>query len=358
MENLFYEFVQVALGQRETLSRIPSEEEWTEFFECSQKQAVLGLTFDALEKLNRQGQKPPRILLLKWMGIAQRIKTRNTLMDSRCQELLGLLSQQGIKASILKGQGIACYYDEGLKSLRQSGDIDVYVEGGMETAMTFAKTQGQDNIEWDYKHLHLNIWKDVEVEMHYRVEVLLNLRKNKRLQRWFNDHKELLYGDIDGLITPTVAFNVFYILLHIYRHFLYEGVGLRQIIDYYYVLSTYSKDNSSQVPLDAVRSFRMEKFAQGLMWLMQEVLNMPSEWMPWKPDEKEGRYILDQVMMGGNFGHHDKRLKRRKGKVGAVIKIITHNIHLFRHYPMDTLWAPMWIVWHKIWKSKYNKKMI
>ncbi len=358
MVNLFYELLQIALGRRERLSKEPSEEEWAQLFEFSRKQAVVGVAFEAMDKLSQLGQKPPRKILLKCWGIAQRIQARNTELDNRCLELLDILSKHGIRASILKGQGIARYYDEALKSLRQSGDIDVYVDGGIETAMAFAKNQGQENIEWDYKHLHLKLWKNVEVEMHYRVEVLLNLRKNKRLQRWFIDHKELLYGDIDGFITPTVEFNVFYILLHIYRHFLYEGVGLRQILDYYYVLSAYSKDNSSQMPLDAVKSFGMEKFAQGLMWLMQEVLNMPNEWMPWKPDEKEGRYILEQVMIGGNFGHHDKRLKRKKGKVGAVIKIITHNIHLFRHYPSDTLWAPMWIVWHKIWKSKYNKKTI
>lgn len=354
MENLFFELVQVALGQREKLSHVLSEQEWTKLFVLSKKQAVAGVTFEALDRLSIQGVKPPQQQLRKWMVTAQYIKKRNTQLDSYCRELLGLLSQQGIEASILKGQGIACYYNENLRSLRQSGDIDVYVDCEIETAMAFAKAQGQENIEWDYKHLSLKLWNNVEVEMHYRVEVLLNLIKNKRLQRWFNEHKDLLYRDIDGLLTPTTEFNVFYILLHIYRHFLYRGIGLRQILDYYFVLKEYSGSDSSKVALEAVKSFGMVKFAQGLMWLMKETLGMPSEWMPWEPNQKEGTYILEQVMMGGNFGHHDKRLQRNKGKIGAVLNVIKHNLHLLRHYPSDTLWAPIWIVWHKLWKIKTN----
>lgn len=354
MEQLFCELVQVALGHREQLGHVPSEQEWTELFMFSQKQAVVGVAFFALEKLSRQGQKPPRNLLLKWFAVAENVKARNELLDNCCGELLGLLAKHDIKASILKGQGIACYYDNNLKPLRQSGDIDVFVDGGMETAMAFAKAQGQKNIEWDYKHLHLRRWHDVEVEMHYRVEVLLNLRKNKKLQQWFSDHKNLMFGEINGLTTPNTEFNVFYILLHIYRHFLYEGVGLRQIIDYYFVLKANVNGKGHDAALDAVKAFGMVKFAMGLMWLMQEVLGMPREWMLWEPDEREGKYILEQVMQGGNFGHHDNRLTHKGGKMGAVKAICRHNWHLVSHYPQEIIWPPIWFVYHKCWKMTHK----
>ena len=192
--------------------------------------------------------------------------------------------------------------------------------------------------------------------MHYHVEVLLNLWKNRKLQKWFAAHEEQLYNHTDctdttDLITPTAEFNVFYILLHIYRHFLYEGVGLRQIVDYYFVLRTVQVSGSKiQEYINAVRDFGMEKFATGLMWVMHEALGMSREWMLWEPDEREGRYILKQVMTGGNFGHHDKRLKHSDDKIGAVKAILTHNMHLLTHYPADVIWAPVWIVWHKLWK--------
>lgn len=355
---LFFELLQIALGNRERLSTAPSAKDWAEIYAESERQAITGILLHGIDQLFSE-QRPPQTLLLQWIGVGQMIEQRNRLMDSRCYELFEKLSSQGWRGSILKGQGIALLYNDELRKLRQSGDIDVYVDCGLEKSLVFAKSVGQQNIDWDYKHLHLNIWNDTEVEMHYRVEVLLNLRKNKRLQKWFKENEKQIFSDLNGLTTPSTEFNVFYILLHIYRHFLYEGVGFRQIIDYYFVLkqlkveSLEFRDSSMlKESLAAVREFGMEKFAKGLMWVMQEALGMPREWMPWEPDAKEGEYILKQVMSGGNFGHHDKRLNHGGGKLNAVIAIMTHNYHLLTHYPSDVIWAPVWIVWHKLWKIK------
>ena len=310
------------------------------------------------------------------------------------------------------------YYGEELSACRQPGDIDVYLDCGFERALQFARDCGLEDVDWDYKHLHLDVFSDTEVEVHYRVEVLLNLWRNKKLQRWFKEHEGGIFGltvvlarrpkgesqiqeiteDAPHLkskdnykekseenllenkkercgsvrfVMPTVEFNLFYILLHIFRHFLYEGVGLRQIMDYYYTLKRYSGslrsksdkkilDNCSEtVALDAVREFGMERFAKGLMWVMQTVMAMPEEWMPWEPDRKEGEYILRQVMRGGNFGQHDGRLVNRpKGKVHTVIAVIRHNLHLLWHYPSEAIWPPIWFVWHKWWKwTKKTERM-
>lgn len=357
----FFELLQLALGNREALSAVLTDKEWREIYEESQRQAVSGVALHGLEKLTKE-QMPPQELLLQWIGTSQMISQRNAVMDRRCVKLLDRLKEADVCGAILKGQGIAQLYGEELRTLRQPGDIDVYVDCGLEGALAFAKAQGQTEVDWDYKHLHLKIWDDTEVEMHYRVEVLLNLRKNRRLQRWFKEHEKSLFDQdgilkentniTNGFVMPSVEFNVFYILLHIYRHFLYEGVGLRQIVDYYMVLRKVQelKDLRVQEYLDAVGEFGMKRFARGLMWVMQEVLGMPKEWMLWEADEKEGRYILELVMAGGNFGHYDERLSHGKGKIGAVKAILTHNVHLLTHYPSDVIWSPVWIVWHKCWK--------
>ena len=315
-------------------------------------------------------QRPPQVFLLQWIGEGRLIEQHNHVMDEQCSELLKMLEDYGLKGTVLKGQGIAklydirCWKEEGRGShmceLRQPGDIDVYVDCGLENALEFAKSIGQKDIEWDYKHLHLKIWDGTEIEIHYRVEVLLNLWKNRKLQKWFHKHQDAVQGSrfkVQGgeVVTPTIEFNVFYILLHIYRHFLYEGVGMRQIVDYYFVLKAKANTDGTDktdYARETVAQFGMEKFAKGLMWVMQEALGMPREWMLWEPDQKEGEYILDQVMKGGNFGHYDERLKHSRGKLGAVKKILMHNIHLLTHYPADTIWAPVWIVWHKLWKIK------
>ena len=213
------------------------------------------------------------------------------------------------------------------------------------------------NVKWDYKHLHLDVFRDTEVEVHYLVEVLLNLWKNRKLQRWLDVHKEEIFGGhTDGtdfkVVTPTKQFNRFYILLHIYRHFLYEGVGLRQLLDYYFVLRTGHTEITETTEIIAtLKEFGMLRFARGVMWIMQEVFALEKSYMICEPLENEGRFILSEVMAGGNFGHYDKRLSSgRVGKLQTVKKVVTHNVHLMRHYLTEIIWPPIWFVWHKCWK--------
>ena len=354
---LFYELIQVALGNKDRLSETPSETEWCKLYDIAQEQAVAGLAFIALDKLSMHGQKPPLDLLFEWIGLSEQIKQRNAIMNIRCEELQQRLTEEGFRSSILKGQGVAKYYDKGLCSLRQPGDIDVFIDCGRKKAIEIAKEWLGEPVDWDYKHLHLRLWDDVEIEMHYRVEVLLNLVKNVRLQKWFKAHEDDIFENQDGMVTPTVEFNVFYILLHIYRHFLFEGVGLRQFMDYYFVLKKYNEPpnynsdlNRSCIANDAIKEFGMERFACGVMWVLGEVFAMNPNMMICEPSEKEGRFILHKIMDGGNFGHYDPQINHKGGGMAYVTNVIRHNFHIFTHYPSDTIWAPVWLVWHKCWK--------
>ena len=220
--------------------------------------------------------------------------------------------------------------------------------------------------------------------MHYVPEVFLNLRKNRKLQKWFKENQKMIFNENEDenendpsagsgtslsgeMVCPSVEFNLFYILLHTYRHFLYEGVGMRQLMDYFFVLQTNGSKGkegieSKERVLTVIKQFGMTRFAKGVMWIMKEVFGMTDQLLLIEPDEKEGRYILSEVMTGGNFGHHDERLATKtktktKTKTAAVKKILRHNLHLLTHYPGDTLWAPVWIVYHWCWKRGFQRKL-
>lgn len=70
------------------------------------------------------------------------------------------------------------------------------------------------------------------------------------MQQWFDrrfsDSDVLMVGGKEIHVT-SLAFNRIYVLNHIYRHLLYEGVGLRQFLDYYFVLMA-SRDLFSKMP--------------------------------------------------------------------------------------------------------------
>ncbi|MBQ4377390.1 MAG: nucleotidyltransferase family protein [Bacteroidales bacterium] len=341
--SLFFELLQVSLGRRRELSRVPSVDEWSSIFVEGKRQAVLGILFSGVEQLP-ESQRPSRPLMRRWMAYVQTIEARNAKMDARTLQLLKRLCRADLRATVLKGQGVARLYGA-MTARRQCGDIDIYVEGGMKNAMRkVAPVLGR---KWDYKHVELDIWKDTEVELHYRVEFIYSLLRNWRLQRWFAAHSDELFHTDGEWITPSLEMNLFYILLHIYRHYFYQGVGLRQIIDYYFVLQQFNSQHStidSQIARKAVKSFGMEHFARGLMWVMGEALAMPREWMLWPPDEREGRLILAQVVKDGNFGLDD-----RNAKSSALT--LRHGLHMLHHYPAEILSAPLWMVYQRIWKK-------
>lgn len=358
---LFVELIRVAIGMQNGLSRIPKERDWAKLYEMAEKQSLVGICFAGLQNLGADAEEGfarigmSEMQYMNWLGMAFTIQEKNELVNRQCAELQAKLSTEGIHSTILKGQGIARLYGDPLRLLRQSGDIDIFVDCGREKAIQYAQEM-QGEVDWDYKHLHLKAFEETEVEMHYVPEVFLNLRKNRLLQRWFTDHREAMFETNGDLVTPSLEFNLFYIMLHTYRHFLYEGVGIRQLMDYFFVLKSLSDSSICQNELKSntlalFEKFEMLRFVRGVMWIMGEVFGLSNEDMICAPDEKEGRFILDEVMAGGNFGKHYNRLKSEsKGKKGVVQKILKHNLHLFAHYPKDVVWAPVWIVYHWCWK--------
>ena len=371
---LFFELIRVSIGRQKRLTHTPSEMEWRQLYALADKQALIGICFRGVQRLQKLGYDIPTDLYMKWLGMAAKIQQRNELMNRRCVEVQRMLAKEGMRMSILKGQGVARYYklkDESLElranslgMLRQSGDIDVYVDGGMEKVLRWCRERYGD-VEFDYINAHVPMFKDVEVELHWRVGSITNLFKNRKLQRWLEreETKEMILGgkaDLKpsetSLTVPSLEFNAFYLMLHCYHHVFESGLGLRQLMDYYFLLMARNNLNLDLSINELFRKFGMERFVGAVMWIMQEVFWLERECLLCEPDEKEGRYILGEVMAGGNFGHHDERRRKvGRGKWFEVFAKIQHAMHLLRRYPSEAMWMPVWMVYHFVWKKRINK---
>lgn len=393
--NLFFELIQVAICHRDSLSRVPSTAEWSKLYGLSVKQAVAGVCFCGVQRLPKeQLVEMPVRLKLQWFALATQIKARNGLLNLRCVEVQRILAEEGMKSCILKGQGVAKLYkirneELGVRNgvnlglYRQSGDIDVWVDGGMEKALRWCREKYGD-VEYDYINAHVPVFKDVEVELHWRVQSMTNLFRNRRLQRWLEreETKEMIFGgkadmkpseslqsSENSITVPSLEFNAFYLMLHCYNHEFSSGLGLRQLMDYYFLLRNLNLDSNVNLNnlsanvrqmsdrgfcLDVNElflNFGMERFVGAVMWIMQEVFGLERERLLCEPNEKDGRYILAEVMAGGNFGHHDERIKKvGKGKWQSVFATLRHAMHVLRRYPSEALWMPVWMVYHFIWK--------
>ena len=359
MDFLFFELIRVAIGTQDAMPRIPTESEWEKLLDMAEKQSMIGICFVGLINLGANSDDGftkigmSEDLYLDWMGTAAQINMMNELVNQQCVELQKRLASDGFRSSILKGQGVAALYGEELRGFRQSGDIDLYVDCGMERAMEYLRKCFQD-VKYDYINAHVPVYDDTEVELHWRAQALTNVVANRRLQKWLKEHEEMIFAgkaemaSDDSIVVPSAEFNAFYILLHCYHHMFESGLGLRQLMDYYFVLKQAPKADAA---LGAIEQFGMKKFASGVMWIMKEVFGLPEEKMICEASEKEGEFLLKEVMQNGNFGHHDERIKKvGNGKMGELWRNLQHNWHLASHYPAELIWQPVWLAYHWAWK--------
>lgn len=360
-EELFRELLLISIGKRGSFSLVPTTEDWHGLFFLAKKQALLGVCFEGIQMVmdshSEQLVNLPPNLRLQWIGIAAMTQERNRLMNRRCVELQHAMASDGFRTCILKGQGVASFYDS-LALLRQSGDIDIYVDADRATVLKYLKDKGIPNDGWDYVHAHPRFFGDVEVELHYRLNVFRNLFLNRKFQKFTEESKAeffyntILLADAGEITIPSDWMNLFYLLNHVYRHLFSEGIGLRQVMDYYFTLKSISlSPDDNKKLLMVVRNFGMERFACGLMWVLSDAFCMEENFMPWVPEEKEGRFILEDIMQGGNFGKLDSRYgKPNDSKIRKFFATLRRSLHLLTHYPSESLWNPVYYIWHFSWK--------
>lgn len=238
LELMFFELLQVAIGKIVCLSHSPSAEEWKGLYDMAKKQSLVGICFAGVQKLQTQRQEPPEMLYLTWMGMAAKIQQRNDVVNRQCVELQDCLKKIGYRSCLLKGQSAAKLYGD-LSALRQSGDIDVWVDAPRKEIIEMVqKIAPTTNVR--EHHLELQVFDDpstssggtTEVEVHFWPAVIRHFRKNHKLQKWFEGEREKVFEKGE----PTPEFHAVQMMAHMYHHLFDSGIGLRQVMDYYFVL--------------------------------------------------------------------------------------------------------------------------
>ena len=245
-----FAFLRCCLGCKENMSRVIAGMDWQELYSFASKQALLGLCFDGIERLGKEypeelKQNPiGRELLMTWMGKAQQIRRQNMKVNAVAGKLFAMLRVDGMRCCVLKGQGNALMYPNPYS--RTPGDIDIWVEGGDKRVISFVRSISPHE-KACYHHIEFPSYKGVEVEVHYRPSFLLCFWHNRKLQKYYERVKEeqfsnrVMLGEQGEVAIPTVEFNLIFQLTHIFSHLMNEGIGLRLLVDYYYVLCDFYK---------------------------------------------------------------------------------------------------------------------
>ena len=348
------------------MSKVLPKIDWHQLYSFALKQTVLGVCFEGINRLEQEypeklKQNPiGRELLMNWMGIAQKIRRQNMKVNAVAGKLFAMLREDGLRCCILKGQGNALMYPNPYS--RTPGDIDVWVNASRGDITEYANKHFMIGDDIRYHHIETSV-DGVLVELHFFPGIMNNPVYNARLQKWFKQNADLqsnvvsLPDGIGEIAIPTTAFNVIYQLAHLYHHFFDEGIGMRQIIDYYYIVNNDELLVVRDTLQKELKHLGLWKFARAVMYVQHETLGLSEEKMIAPMDEKRGKLLLAEILNGGNFGQHFTKYGHftQQGMAKKYFLKIWRNMHFVRYYPVEALSEPIFRTWHFFWRMK-NKK--
>jgi len=352
-------------------------EEWSLLYSLASKLSAVGIAYAGICKLPKDKQ-PPLNIAFQWASEAETIRGHNRLINGEAARLTELFKGQGRRTAILKGAANARLYPD--KFMRQCGDIDIWIEGGKESVIALLQEMGlmevQDAVtapettpqsksrkksyEEKYAeakrelavsghHVHLSPEAaKVTVEAHFRSSSgNLNPVTSRRLMRFLE--REILEAAPvpEGFNVPPISFALAMQLSHIQRHFLAGGIGLKQILDYFELLMNASEEDRSTMTQN-LRRFGLSQTAGALMWLLHEKLGLPRERLLCNPDARRGKWMLEVVLSGGNFGFYSRvearsTIPRWFGRRWRVVRFLPFA-------PVEILWAEI-DYWKRFAKS-------
>jgi hypothetical protein len=369
-------------------TRILNEEfcniEWGRLFAFAQRQALIGVLFDGIKRLPKR-MAPPENILLKWFSMSQQIRKQNIKLNAEVLRIWTKFAGDGMVGCILKGQGNALRYPDVYS--RMPGDIDIWVwpasfDPGsnefvrLDRTLTLSKRRAKSinyvhqftrKTELCYHHIGLESSKGIRLEVHFLPCTMNALLYNHRLQKWFEQNAETQFShlvelpeELGKVAVPTLAFNSIYQLAHIYHHFFDEGVGLRQLMDYYYVLVKGNMKLDKDEYVRQLRYLGLFHFAGAVMYVLSVVFGLQDDQMVVPMDKKRGQLLLSEVLNGGNFGWFFKKYNyfTRQGKAKKYFLKTCRNLHFARIFPVEALSEPVFRTWHFFWRIIQNHKNV
>jgi len=344
-QELFFELLSVCTGARESLSQSYTDSQWREALRIAQSQTIAGVLTSALERLPKE-QLPSKLILLEWLGLCETVVDNTRRLTEASHEVVVYFREHGFPCIILKGCAVGRYYPNAER--RTSGDVDVWLAGGRKEIYDFARKSDKDGLLHgvNYQHVHFNLLEGIHIEVHVWPSYLSSPLQNHRLHQFFRLHTPTMSAEM-----PSLAFDRVFILLHCYQHLCGHGVGLRQIMDYFYVLKQGFTEEERKDSAYWIERLGMKRFAEGLMWLFETYFGMERRYMLFAPNEKEGRFIMQEVLLTGNMGHHDTRhWGSLKTPLSRFFFNLRRDIYLAGHYPHEVLWQPFFSLWLYAWR--------
>lgn len=312
---VFYALLQAGLWEKDVQLLQYGWVDYKKVMQLAEEQSVVGLVTAGLEHV--KDAKIPHDNLIPFIGRTLQIEQRNKAMNEFIAKLMNLLNENGIKALLVKGQGVAQCYERPL--WRACGDVDLLLDAENYEKAKELLSKIATNIEQEGvidKHCGFTIEKWI-VELHGTLHCGLYKRIDKFLDAltemtfienqvrcWSNNKVEVEIPCHDN--------DIIFIFTHILQHFYKEGVGVRQICDWCRLLWTYRDSINKELLEKRIHKMGLMSEWKAFAAFAVDYLGMPVEAMPIfnlnhdlnSKYRRKAKKINDFILQVGNMGHN------------------------------------------------------
>ena len=343
----FRNLLLISLGRRSSFEKDPTPQDWKRLYFRAHLQALLGPLNDGIHRLPA-AQMPPEDVLKEWDDNTARIADIYRTHEARIAELEKLLAQLGLHGCILKGTGLSHLYPN--PERRMCGDIDLWIAGKRDAIIKAFTDAGISIHGVIYQECKADIFPDTEVEIHFHPSKMYNPFTNARLQRFFEQNSPI--RDDVAIVYPDAKFNAVFCMAHMYRHYLEGGIGMRQMMDYYYILRHLAPSDREPV-MKTLTWLGMKRFTASVMTSMWFNFGLEEDYFLCPPDKKHGKLLVNDSFNMGNFGVMDKRNRAGEGetKWGRFLRKNRRVFSNLRYYPREVIWSPFSRVSQFVWRK-------
>lgn len=344
-------FLKYCLHGEEEVPRCVERISWTDLLCFAKKQGIVGVYWDGIVKMpNSTNNKPSEDDVMDWMGETVKLQRHGKKLDNRTVEVFNNLRADGFECCVLKGQTNNRFYPSTYS--RTPGDIDIWVYSSRNRLLHYILDKFGKTVV-SYHHLDYPSYSDTPIDAHTTPIYSTNPFNNIRVQKYFQSEAKRQMTNVIPLADGSKVYgltndvNLLFQLMHLHKHLCYEGIGIRQLIDYFYLLKGASISQEETISLiNNIKRMHLAKFANGIMYILHTKLGLDRKYCYMSEDPKEGEYILSQMLIGGNFGRYDQRVQnyqKRKYVFMRYPRKIAFVLSKWKHDPYEISWMPVFI---------------
>lgn len=350
---------------RSALGECPSvlpEADWEQVEKIAQEQGVLWMLY--------LGAKPTKHLipnerLKMWRAVTHSGVVYNEQINAVQAMLLNWLKTKGVRAAILKGTSCSKYYQA--PEVRPLGDIDVLLDADkLEYVGQYLEAKGYKRSSQEHG-FHVGYYgKDTVIELHRTGTEVPKSKGGDRVK----DEMKLFLRDARwvsccGNEFPALSdeHQALMLLLHMERHMVDGGFGLRQMCDWSEFVRRSDQNHWTVGTLDLLSQCGLLLFAKVVTKTCVEYLGLDINKALWCNDVADSmvQAMMADVFRGGNLGTADKRgmgslftdrirlgqerLGRLGGLWGRLTRLAYRNFPIARKYkflaPLFCIYIPL-----------------